>query len=92
MLELTPVKLLGIAWGLVTFLLVIVYIRRGILTQHEEDQLFLDRAEEHIRKEQELLLARIMGMDKIVFRLGVASGVLLLVWAGLWVYVGFTTT
>jgi hypothetical protein len=89
---LTPVKILGIAWALVTLTLAVFYIRRGILSQHEEDQMFLDKAEDHIRKEQELLLGRIMGMDKIIFRLGVASGLLLLFWAGLWVYIGLTTT
>jgi hypothetical protein len=92
MFDVTPVKMLGIAWGAVTFVLTVFYIRRGILSQHEEDQLFLDKAEDHIRKEQEALVARIMGMDKIIFRLGIVSGVLLLVWAGVWVYVGLTTT
>ena len=91
-IELTPVKIIGALWGLVTVTLAITYIRRGILTQHEEDQMFLDRAEDHIRREQEELLARIMKMDKLVFRLAIVSGVLLLVWAAVWVYIGLTTT
>lgn len=90
--ELTPVKILGMLWGAVTVVLAIVYIRRGILSQHEEDQMFLDRAEDHIRKEQEALVTQIMGMDKLVFRLAIASLTLLLVWAGVWVYIGLTTT
>ncbi len=90
--ELTPVRILGMLWGAVTVLLAIVYIRRGILSQHEEDQMFLDRAEDHIRKEQEALVTQIMGMDKLVFRLAIASLTLLLVWAGVWVYIGLTTT
>ncbi len=90
--ELTPVRMLGVVWGIVTTILAFVYIRRGILTQHEEDQMFLDRAEDHIRKEQEVLLGRISMMDKLVFRLGILSGVLLLVWAVVWVYIGLTTT
>ena len=91
-LEMTPVKILGALWGLVTVILAVVYIRRGILQQHEEDQLFLDKAEDHIRKEQEELVSRIMTMDKLVFRLALASGALLLTWAGVWVYIGLTTT
>lgn len=91
-MELTPVKILGALWGLVTVILAVVYIRRGILQQHEEDQLFLDRAEDHIRKEQEELVGRITAMDKLVFGLALVSGVLLLAWAGVWVYIGLTTT
>ena len=90
--DLTPVRMLGVAWAAVTIILAFVWIRRGILSQHEEDGLFLDKAEEHMRKEQEQIVARIMSMDKIVFRLGIASGVLLVVWAVVWVYIGFTTT
>jgi len=89
-MELTPVKMIGLVWAAVTVILAIVYIRRGILTQHEEDQMFLDKAEDHIRKEQEALVTRIMAMDKLVFRLAMASGLLLLVWGGVWVYIGLT--
>lgn len=92
MLELTPLKILGIVWGAVTLLLVIIYMRRGILQQHEEDALFLDKAQDHIRKEQEALVTRITAMDKIIMWLGIASGVLLLAWAILWVYIGFTSS
>ena len=91
-LEMTPVKILGALWALVTVTLAVVYIRRGILEQHEEDQLFLDKAEDHIRREQEQLITRITTMDKLVVRLAIVSGVLLLSWAGLWVYIGLTTT
>jgi len=91
-MELTPVKMIGVAWAAVTVVLAITYIRRGILAQHEEDQMFLDKAEDHIRREQEALLARIMTMDKLVFRLAIASGLLLLIWGGVWVYIGLTTT
>lgn len=90
--ELTPVRMIGAAWALVTVLLAIVWIRRGILSQHEEDGLFLDKAEEHMRKEQEQIVSRIVTMDKIVFSLGITSGVLLVVWAVVWVYIGFSTT
>ena len=91
-MELTPVRILGALWAVVTFFLAVVWLRRGILSQHEEDGLFLDKAEDHIRKEQEQIISRIQKMDKIVLGLGVTSGILLVVWAAVWVYIGFTTT
>jgi hypothetical protein len=79
-----------ILWGAVTALLVYLFIRRSVLVMKEEDQLFLDKAEDHIRKEQEQIVARITKLDKQVMWTGILSGVLLLVVAGVWVYIGLT--
>lgn len=79
-----------ILWGAVTAFLVYLFIRRSVLVMKEEDQLFLDKAEDHIRKEQEQIVARITKLDKQVMWTGILSGVLLLVVAGVWVYIGLT--
>ncbi len=79
-----------ILWGAVTAFLVYLFIRRSVLVMKEEDQLFLDKAEDHIRKEQEEIVARITKLDKQVMITGILSGVLLLVLAGVWVYIGLT--
>jgi hypothetical protein len=92
MFELTTVKVLGILWGAITVCLAAAYIYRGIVAQGEDDQLFLDKAEDHIRREQEQIVAKIVKLDKVVLWLGVASGVMLVVWGGVWVYIGLTTT
>lgn len=83
--------LLGL-WAVVTVALIIVFIRKGVVSMREEDALFLDKAEDHIRKEQEQVVAQITKLEKLTFQLGIASGVLLLVWVALWVYTGLTTT
>lgn len=77
-----------IAWGLLTVVLFVLWIYRHSLENKEEDQLFLDKAEEHLAKEQAELVAKITSLDRPMMILGVLSGVLLLVIAGVWVWRG----
>lgn len=85
-------KILLIIWGVITAILVILVIRRNILSLKEEDQLFLDKAEDHIRREQERIVADIIKIGRWVTMFAIASGVLLVIIAALWVYIGLTTT
>jgi len=83
-----PVLYLLIAWGIVTAVFVILLIWRGVLSSHEDDQIFLDAAEEHIAREQRELVAKITSLSRPVLVTGVLSGVLLLLAGGLWIYEG----
>ncbi len=77
-------------WGGLTLVLVVLLIYRGTLTMHEDDQLFLDSAEDHMQKEQQELLKK---MDKItpwVRILGACSAVLIFVIAGISLYTNLT--
>lgn len=77
-------------WGGLTLVLVVLLIYRGTLTMHEDDQLFLDSAEDHMQKEQQELLIK---MDKItpwVRILGACSAVLIFVIAGISLYTNLT--
>jgi len=77
-------------WGGLTLVLVVLLIYRGTLTMHEDDQLFLDSAEDHMQKEQQELLVK---MDKItpwVRILGACSAVLIFVIAGISLYTNLT--
>lgn len=86
----STLEMLLIVWGVLTALLLILLIYRSTLSIHEEDQLYLDEAEAHMQREQDEVHAK---MDRIVMPLrvlGGASGLLILVIAGLWVYEGLT--
>jgi predicted ABC-type exoprotein transport system permease subunit len=76
------------AWALVTAVLVILLIYRSTLTIHEDDQLFLAAAEDHMAQEQKELMERVNKLQPLVRLFGAASGGLILVLAGVWIYRG----
>jgi Tfp pilus assembly protein PilN len=75
-------------WGIVTTLFIGMLIYRSILSNREEDQLFLDQAEEHMAREQREIIARLIRLSRPITALGVLSGSLLVVIAGLWIWEG----
>ena len=83
-----PIFYLLIAWGIVTAIFLMLLIWRSLLESHEDDQLFIDAAEEHMAKEQRDLVAKINTLSRPIMASGVAAGGLLLVIAGLWLYTG----
>jgi hypothetical protein len=83
-----PIFYLLIAWGIVFAVFLALLLRRSLLESHEDDQLFIDAAEEHLAREQRELVMKIRALSKPIMTSGIAAGVLLLVIAGLWVYEG----
>jgi hypothetical protein len=81
--------LLMISWGVITAALVILVVYRGTLSTKEDDQIFIDAAEQHHYQEQQAIIARISRLTRPIIALAVASGALLLASAGLWIYQGF---
>ena len=79
----SPLMWLGIAWGILTAVLIILLIYRSTLTMQEDDQLFLGESESHMEKEQIEIMAKVNKITPLVKWVGAASGLLLLVIAGL---------
>ena len=72
-----------VAWGIVTAVFIVLFIWRSVLSSHEDDQIFLDAAEEHMAKEQRELVAKINMLSRPLMGTGILAGVLLLVIAGM---------
>ena len=77
-----------VSWGVITAVLVILVVYRGTLSAREDDQIFLDAAEQHHYEEQQAVIAKMTRLTKPIIALAVISGVLLLTSAGLWIYGG----
>jgi hypothetical protein len=79
----SPFMMIVIVWAVITVALIIVLIYRSTLSMHEDDQLFLDDSTSNLRAEQEQLMIRMKKVTPIVRILGAASGILILVIAGM---------
>lgn len=77
-----------IVWGAVTAVFIGLLIWQSLLSNKEDDQLFLDAAEEHMAREQREIVAKITRLSKPITTTGIASAALLLVIAGVWLYNG----
>lgn len=84
----SPMVGMGIVWGVITGILVILLIYRSTLTMREDDQLFLDASESHMEQEQIQLMKKVDQLNPFVRWLGAASGLLILVIAGMAIYQG----
>jgi hypothetical protein len=80
---------LMIAWGVITVVLVMLVVYRGTLSSKEDDQIFIDAAEQHHYQEQVAIIERISRLTKPIIALSVVSGALLLASAGVWIYQAF---
>ena len=83
-----PFLYLLITWGVVTAIFLMLVIWRSLLTSHEDDQIFLDAAEEHMAREQRELVTKINKLSSPILTCGIMAGVLLLAIAGIFVYNG----
>ena len=78
-------------WGAITFTLVVLVVYGNTLSTREDDQLFLNGTEEKMMASvQRELIGKMDRLAPIVVSLAVASGVLLAVSGGVWVWLGLT--
>ena len=78
-----------ICWGVITVVLVVLVVYRGTLSSKEDDQIFIDAAEQHHYQEQLVIIDRISRLTRPIIALSVVSGALLLASVGVWIYQAF---
>lgn len=83
-----PLMYLLIVWGVVTAIFLLLIAWRSVLASHEDDQIFIDAAGEHMAREQRELIVKINSLSRPILTSGITSGVLLLLIAGIFVYHG----
>jgi hypothetical protein len=86
-----PMYVVFALWAVLTTALVIVLIYRSALSMHEDNQLFLDEAEQHLEREQQDIVRRMDQLRPFVNILGMGSGLLVLLMAGLWLWRGWNS-
>jgi hypothetical protein len=79
-------QMMLLAWGVVTAILVCMWIYRSALENREEDQIFLDAAGDSMARDQAALVARIEKLSRPILALMILSAVLLASMAGYWAY------
>ena len=83
--------ILSSSWGVITTFLVVAVVYRGVLSTREDDQIFLDDAEQHYYREQQIIIARISRLKGPIITLSLASAVLFLTTMGVWIYQGYSS-
>jgi hypothetical protein len=77
-----------VLWSVVTAILIILLIYRGQLQNHEEDQIFLDKAGDGMAADQRLLVMRIEKLSRPIIGLVIASILIAVAMGGIWLWHG----
>ncbi len=75
-----------LAWLAVTAVLIVLLIYRALLSSREEDQLFIDRGEAHLAREQQEIVKKLARLSPYVWTFFILAIVLGVAAFGLWVY------
>ena len=84
-----PLAYLLVSWGVSTAVLVVLVIYRATLSSREDDQIFLNQAEDQIMAtEQREIIGKMNRLGRPIISLAVLSGVLFMATAGMWLWNG----
>jgi Tfp pilus assembly protein PilN len=75
-----------IAWVAVTAVLVVLLIRRSLISMREDDQLFIDSTQSSLAAEQRDIQAKLRRQAPLTKAFGFTSAALLLTIAGVWIH------
>lgn len=85
-MQLSPVEMVALCWGIVTALYLGLFLYRSIIGLHEEDTLYLSAGEAKMEAEQREVMKRINKLDTYSRGIGFTALALTVVLAGMWVY------
>jgi len=86
-----PLSYLLMAFGLTTAVLAVLVIYGHTLSTREEDQLYLNKAEQTMMaSEQLVIIGKMDRLKKVILAFAVAAAALMLASAGTWVWIGLT--
>jgi hypothetical protein len=86
-----PLSYLLLACGVTTAVLAVLVIYGDMLATREDDQLYLNKAEQTMMaSEQRVLIGKMDRLKKVIMVLAVIAGVLVLASAGTWLWIGLT--
>jgi hypothetical protein len=83
--------LLSTSWGVITVVLVGVLVYRGTISSKEDDQIFIDAAEQGYYEEQQAIIGRMARLKGPIIALSLVSSVLFLTTVGIWIYQGYSS-
>jgi hypothetical protein len=83
--------ILSSSWGVITVVLIGALVYRGTLSSREDDQIFIDDAEQHYYQEQQDIIARMSRLKGPIIALSLVSAILFLTTVGLWIYQGYSS-
>jgi hypothetical protein len=87
-----PLDYLLIAFGLATAVLAVLVIYGNTLSTREEDQLYLNKAEQTIMaSEQRVLISKMNRLRNVIVVLAVVAVALALASGATWLYIGLTS-
>jgi hypothetical protein len=79
-----------ITWGTITAVLLALVIYGNTLSIREDDEIYLNRTEDHMMAaEQRVLITKMDRFKRVIMVLASVSGILLIASAGLWAWIGF---
>ncbi|HXX21432.1 MAG TPA: hypothetical protein VEJ46_18695 [Candidatus Acidoferrum sp.] len=86
-----PLAYLLLACGVTTAVLTVLVIYGDMLATREDDQLYLNKAEQTMMaSEQRVLIGKMDRLKRVIMVLAVMSGILVLASAATWVWIGLT--
>ena len=82
----TPIEIVGALFGICAVGLILLLIYKSTLTMHEDDQLFLDDTNSHMRDEQTELMVKVNKLTIPVRVFSMGSGVFFLALVAMLIY------